>query len=241
MSVTYAIRDITAVDALLSFMPSAPPVDCSICLTTAYDLRRQGRHAEAHVFLNISIDAGNARAAFEKAMAQKNGGWTLGKNPAASVALFRRAAAMGSGPAIATLWLMYKDMREDDKPRLTGDDLLHWEHMAFSSEDPLARGLCFYHGIGCNVDKERAYREFVKAGNGGDAIAQVWVGILLAKGHGVERDNVQSFEWHKRSAEAGYYPAQVNLSTMYEHGIGTPVNSHLAGIWLDRANGQSYK
>src|SRR6478735_5394095 len=49
-----------------------------------------------------------------------------------------------------------------------------------------------------------------------DAAAQVVLGLMYARGHGVPRDDTQAVQWYRRAAEQGFAWGQTNLGYMYE-------------------------
>ena len=56
---------------------------------------------------------------------------------------------------------------------------------------------------------------------GGDANAQVRMGIDYRDGKGVARDNAEALKWFHKGAEKGDAAALDNLGWMVEHGLGT--------------------
>jgi hypothetical protein len=67
---------------------------------------------------------------------------------------------------------------------------------------------------------------------GDDPEATAWIGSCYANGDGVDVDNVQAFEWYRRSAELGHVPAQANLGAFYFMGRGVAKDAAEAVRWL---------
>jgi len=69
----------------------------------------------------------------------------------------------------------------------------------------------------------------------GDAVAQLKLGIIWSRGHGVPRDNFAAFQWFARAAKRGQSDAQFELGVMYRDGLGTPADGKVAMRWFQRA------
>lgn len=95
-------------------------------------------------------------------------------------------------------------------------------------------------GDGVTVDPDAAFGWFVKAAEGGHALAQYHVSSMLLSGNGVERDTEKAFEWAFKSANQGVSGAQFNLALMYRLGDGTLVNAVEAVNWTLKAAMQGH-
>lgn len=84
-------------------------------------------------------------------------------------------------------------------------------------------------------DYPRAIEMLTPLAERGEAVAQVKLGLLYARGEGVSRDDIAAFGWLSRAAEQGLTEAQFELGVMHRDGVGTPVNGKLAVHWFERA------
>lgn len=76
--------------------------------------------------------------------------------------------------------------------------------------------------------------------DGGDAVAQFYMGTVYFHGHGVGADQTLATRWYRRAAEQGYGPAQFNLGNAYKHGRGVAADEAQAVLWWRRAADQDY-
>ena len=70
--------------------------------------------------------------------------------------------------------------------------------------------------------------------------AQVWLGLMYARGHGVPRDDAQAVQWYRRAAERDYAWGQTNLGYMYETGRGVVKDEAAAVKWYLKAAEQGF-
>ena len=94
-------------------------------------------------------------------------------------------------------------------------------------------GFAYGNGSGVPQDPVRARDWFESAARDGNAKGQVNLGefLLLAS----PPDSTNAFLWLKRSAEQGYAPAQHDLGSMYELGVGVTVDRVEEFKWLELA------
>ena len=71
-------------------------------------------------------------------------------------------------------------------------------------------------------DKEQALQELRTRAEGGNARAQVVIGILYAEGRGVPKDEQESVRWYKLAAAQGEAKAQRRVGYHYAVGRGAP-------------------
>ncbi|KEO52909.1 tetratricopeptide repeat protein [Thioclava pacifica] len=74
----------------------------------------------------------------------------------------------------------------------------------------------------------------------GDARAQASLGLMYAKGLGVERDDKRAIQLFRLSAEQGFVDAQYYLGIGYRNGLGVPRDDWVAGLWFRRAADQGH-
>ena len=69
----------------------------------------------------------------------------------------------------------------------------------------------------------------------GDATGQYNLGLMYAKGEGVEQDFKEAFKWFQKTADQGNAAAQANLGRMYANGEGVLQDYETAYAWWDIA------
>ncbi len=87
-----------------------------------------------------------------------------------------------------------------------------------------------------------AMRLFRPLAEQGDPQAQYYIGRMYEKGEGVHKDPDQVRRWYRRSAEAGYAPAQYRMAVGYAYGLaGLPRDHGEAVKWLRKSGEGGYK
>lgn len=81
-------------------------------------------------------------------------------------------------------------------------------------------------------DYATALHEWQALAEQGHADAQYNLGLLYAKGQGVQKDDVQARQWYEKAAVQGHAEAQVNLGILYDYGRGVPQDFKVAMYWL---------
>jgi TPR repeat protein len=71
----------------------------------------------------------------------------------------------------------------------------------------------------------------------GNALAQLGLGLMYAKGQGVPQDYAQAFVWYRKAADQGDGRAQLGLGVMYANGKGVPQDYVRAHMWFNIAAG----
>jgi uncharacterized protein len=84
-------------------------------------------------------------------------------------------------------------------------------------------------------DYARAVELLTPLAEQGNAVAQLKLGIIYARGEGVPRDGVAALRWLAGAAEQGQSEAQFELGVAHRDGLATPVNGKLAMYWFQRA------
>ena len=74
----------------------------------------------------------------------------------------------------------------------------------------------------------------------GNAAAQVRLGLMYARGHGVPRDDAGAVRWYRKAAESGYAWGQTNLGYMYSMGRGVAKDDARAVEWYRMAAEQDF-
>ena len=70
------------------------------------------------------------------------------------------------------------------------------------------------------------------AAEGGDADAQVRLGLSYSGGDGVRQDHAEAARWYRLAAEQGHGAAQVMLGASYASGHGVPLDQTKAAQWF---------
>lgn len=87
-------------------------------------------------------------------------------------------------------------------------------------------------------DYKTALATLMPKAQGGDPVAQTYVGEIFEKGLGLPApDYAAAALWYRKAAESGHRPAQTNLGTLYERGLGVPKNKAEALNWYRKATG----
>lgn len=84
-------------------------------------------------------------------------------------------------------------------------------------------------------DYAAAFRQWRPLAENGSPEAQFNVGLLYAKGLGVDADPAEAARWYALAAEQDFAQAQYNLARMYQTGKGVPRDLMLAYVWFKLA------
>lgn len=92
------------------------------------------------------------------------------------------------------------------------------------------------NGAGTKDDYEKAAHWYLKAAKQEHPLGQKLLADCYAQGLGVPKDSKQAGQWLKRSAENGYWNAQLELGLWYERGgDGFSRDLALAFVWCEEA------
>ena len=75
---------------------------------------------------------------------------------------------------------------------------------------------------------------------GGNALAQNYMGILYDNGHGMPQDDAQAVAWYQKAADQGDPRAEINVGEAYETGRGVPRDMRQAVKWFRKAADQGH-
>ena len=67
-----------------------------------------------------------------------------------------------------------------------------------------------------------ALKVWLPSAQGGDKVAQTYVGEIYEKGLGITPDYASAASWYQKAADQGYPRALINLGFLYEQGLGVP-------------------
>ncbi|VEI56242.1 tetratricopeptide repeat protein [Haemophilus influenzae] len=85
-------------------------------------------------------------------------------------------------------------------------------------------------------DYQTTFKFLLPLAEQGNALAQMMLGVMYAKGRGVKQDDVEAVKWYRKAAEQGYADAQAMLGFSYLLGqSGVQVNKSLAKEWFGKA------
>src|SRR5580704_8089110 len=88
-------------------------------------------------------------------------------------------------------------------------------------------------------DYQLAFKEWKAAADKGQPEAQYDLGLLYAKGLGVQRDLQVAQQWYEAAATQGNAQAEYSLGQMYAQGWGIPANDASTLHWMEMANGSN--
>jgi len=84
-------------------------------------------------------------------------------------------------------------------------------------------------------DFAKAYKEFTKLAEQGNAPAQFYLGMTYYGGYGVPQDYAEALKWLRKAAERENADAQFILGMMYAKGKGVPQDYVQAADWYRKA------
>ena len=84
-------------------------------------------------------------------------------------------------------------------------------------------------------DYDIALEKWVPLVHNGAVEAQVNLGIMYAKGQGVDRDSGAAFKWYRLAADKGHAKAEYNIGVMFENGKSVEQSYDEAARWYGRA------
>jgi len=93
-----------------------------------------------------------------------------------------------------------------------------------------------------NGDHEKAWQTMMPlAQNSNHPYAQYYLGVMFAKGQGVEQDDKEAAQWYLKAAKQGVKEAQFRLAQMYSKGKGVPQDDEAAYAWYKVATHLGHK
>jgi len=117
--------------------------------------------------------------------------------------------------AIAMWYYQGKEGLPVDKPKAVAYMMLAAENEDPNPDAQCNLGLFYLYGEIVQKDNVKAVKWFCEAAARGNAIAQYWLGVGYYNGDGgLTRDVNEATRWFRKSAEQGYYNAQMALQEM---------------------------
>ena len=89
-------------------------------------------------------------------------------------------------------------------------------------------------------DYETALEHFRELADDGHTNAQVFLGFMYRRGHGVTRDYEEAVKWYRLAADQGYTGAQNNIGFLYAKGLGVSRDYKEARKWFKLAADQGH-
>jgi len=163
-------------------------------------------------------------------------GRSVPQNYAEAERRYRRAAALGSADAMASLGDFY---RIGYGAQADPAQAALWYRRAIDAGPNLSAlnnlALLYETGRGVNRDMDEAVRLYLWAASAGNTVAMVNMGNLYATGRGVPRNDTEAVRWYRMAAERGDVAGERNLGLMYLEGRGVPKDFEEAQRWLQMA------
>lgn len=88
-------------------------------------------------------------------------------------------------------------------------------------------------------DYRKAFQEFWRLAEQGDAAAQTSLGVMYDLGRGTLQNDREAVRWYHKAANQRHAAAQYNLAGMYRKGDGLPVDLVMAYAWYSLAAANS--
>jgi chemotaxis protein MotB len=82
---------------------------------------------------------------------------------------------------------------------------------------------------------DEALKWFRKAAGQGNTKSQAWVGMMYARGVGIEQNYDEAVKWFRKAAKRGSKYGEFSLGIMYNNGFGVEQNYKLAMEWFRKA------
>lgn len=95
-------------------------------------------------------------------------------------------------------------------------------------------GECYFKGLGCEVNYERAFKNYSAAAMKQHVDALYMVGYCYETGLGVEKEETQAVTWYMEASKKDQVDAEYRLGLCYKNGIGIEKNIPLAATWFLR-------
>lgn len=92
-------------------------------------------------------------------------------------------------------------------------------------------GLCYYHGRGVEKNMDKALSLIKEAAEHGSETAMT----ALGNDYRHKNDYNKAIRWYRRAAHYGSKEGMLNLALCYDRGLGLAKNSHLAKLWMYKA------
>lgn len=145
-----------------------------------------------------------------------------------------KALEAGEDNALYTLGMVYRD-KEDYEKAMEYFLSAAVEGNEFQAEAETEIFELYRHGLGVEMDVEKAFEWCKKGAEHGDDHAMVALGYMYSNGEGVEEDVIQGAYWTLQAAKQGNSVAMYNIGDDYENGTGVEQDYVAAMAWYKRA------
>lgn len=102
---------------------------------------------------------------------------------------------------------------------------------AYADEDAFDKAI---HVYGC-ADYPKAFSMVVPLAEGGHALAQYQMGLMLEQGQGTAPDLAEAYKWYRKAADQGIADAYFALGQIYQGGVAVPKDAIQAYAAFDVA------
>lgn len=145
----------------------------------------------------------------------------------------KKATEQDYSPAVVDLgshyYIVHDYLKAFDLFKHAVDDLSDYNACYFL-------GICYESGLGCNIDKVKAYECFKRSMEMGYAYGKISVARLLKDGSGTEQNIPLAIKYLEELISENDFPkAYKELSAIYYYGIGVPRNKEKAFALIDKA------
>ena len=137
--------------------------------------------------------------------------------------LCKQAAEADVAPAFLNLFNMYEEGTGTSVNKVAA---LGWLKRAAQSGDPQAQAVLaarLSKGVGMRKDEKLGFELYLTSAASGKPQSLYNVACAYFMGKPVPRDLAKAAYYFRQSAEAGFYPAMMNLGNMLQYGQGVPV------------------
>ena len=147
--------------------------------------------------------------------------------------VLKTGAELGNTDAMRLLGIMYFENKVDDKA-------FYWLNKSAVTENPVSQdqlGLCYVHGVGTNVNKQKAIELFTKAAETGYPMAAQHLAYTYIFEIGLDEIPTDAKPWIEKEASKGNLEALNFLGNMYNTGKGVAKDQRKAvEIYKDLVN-----
>lgn len=102
-------------------------------------------------------------------------------------------------------------------------------------------GVCYYEGIGVDVNLSEAFKWTMKAAKHGFRSAQHNVGLNYLLGQGIEKNPEEAYKWFSKAAKQDYAGSQVMVAFCRYNGVGTKENKEDVQKWVKKIAEESHQ
>lgn len=184
----------------------------------------------AYDLYNTASEMGDGLASYNLALLLHNGAG-VEKNDKLAIELLDKSRKQGHTKSLFFLSIIYKEV-DPVRAFTLARELEH----AGENEAYILLGQYYLHGVGVEQSYEHAYQCFLKGTEENVVECYYFVGLMLTKGEGVDKNLGMAMHYFQRGAFLGDVKCMLNLSVFYEKGIYTAVDMESCEYWLNKAS-----